>query len=486
MRIKRLIAAAVSLVMLWAVFCVPSVASGAAASKCGCGEVLQVWVDGFGQALYYDEGGPDEREAGNIHTDGILPSLQWVALGGALSLRYQSWLPLAGGLGQVLYALLGHLRVDEHGKSVEPIGSHWVIDEEQVKNHRDTPEFWFRYDFRMDPFELAAQLNDFIETLCKKTGHDRIAITGHSEGTNIVMTYVSVYGTRRLETIILANGGWQGLTLAGQLFTGELALDPRAIANLIADLDDGSGTTRAAAELLYASHLLDFTPTLGEFLANNLVGPLFQTTLVPLMCTMPVVWAFVPPEHYEQAIKVLGDDPKYDEVRARADRYQREVMAKSPALLKKAKANGVKVAVIASYQWAPIPVTKDSFYQSDRLIESARAAGGATAAPFGQVLPPSDSKYRSPDGVFDAATCVLPDQTWFVKYNWHNPDCMEDLRQWVIHSRSYPSVTANPDFPQYLMRTEDGRAVPLTEGERVQASLNFAQAAWGVAKALFN
>jgi len=278
------------------------------------------------------------------------------------------------------------------------------------------------------------------------------------------MTYISVYGTRRLETVILANGGWQGLTLAGQLFAGELALDPRAIANLIADMDSGNGVVRVLAEVLYASRLLAFTPALGNFLADNLMDPLFETTLVPLLCTMPAIWAFVPPEYYEEAKKVLGDDPKYNTLKARADRYQREVMVPGSALLKKAKANGVKVAVVASYQWAPIPVTKDSFYHSDRLIETARAAGGATIAPFGQTLPDaasSGSKYRSPDNIIDASACALPDQTWFVKYNWHNPDCMEDLRQWIIHSKTTPSVFSNPDFPQFLQRTEDGRAVPL-------------------------
>ena len=192
MKIRRFAAVVLSLAMLWAVCAMPAGASAASGGgACGCGEVLQVWVDGFGQALFYDEGTPDEREAGIIRTDGILPSLKWVALGGALGLRYRSWLPVAGGIGQILFGLMGHLRIDEHGKSVEPIGSHWVIDENQVKNHKDEPEFWFRYDFRMDPFELAAQLNEFIETLCGKTGHSKIAITGHSEGTNVIMTYVS-------------------------------------------------------------------------------------------------------------------------------------------------------------------------------------------------------------------------------------------------------------------------------------------------------
>ena len=481
MRIKRFAAVLLGLALLLPALYIPAQAAG-----CGCGEVVQVWVDGFGQALYYDEGTPEEREAGTIHTDGILPSLKWVALGGALSARYGSWLPLAGGIGQVLYGLMGHLRIDENGRSVAPIGSHWVIDEAQAEDHKNEPEFWFRYDFRLDPFALAAQLNDFIETLLKKTGHSKVAITGHSEGTNIVMTYVSVYGTKRLETIILANGGWQGLKLAGDLFTGQLALDPGAIANLIADLDDGSGLTRAGAELLRTSRLLDFTPALGRFLADKLMDPLFQTTLVPLLCTMPAVWAFVPAKDYQEAVKILGDDPKYDKLRAGADRYQREVMTQSPALLKKARANGVKVAVIASYQFAPVPVTKDSYYHSDRLIDTASSSGGATVAPYGQTLPPGNSKYRSPDEVIDAATCALPEQTWFVKYNWHNPDCLEALRQWIIHSKGYPSIRGNPDFPQYLKRTQDSQAVPL-RGDEIESKQaeNFPQAAWSFAKALW-
>ena len=482
MRIRRFAAALLSLAMLWAVFCVPA----EAASKCGCGEVVQVWVDGFGQALYYGEGTPEEREAGTIHTDGILPSLKWVGIGAALGLRYRSWLPVAGGIGQILYGMMGHLRMDAQGNSVEPLTSTWIIDEDQVKDHKDEPEFWFRYDYRLDPFKIAAQLNDFIEALCKKTGHSKVAITGHSEGTNIVMTYVSVYGTKRLETIILANGGWNGLKIAADLFRRQFAIDPRALANMLGDLDDGSGTVRALMELLYAMHLLDFTSGLGDFIAGNLMDPLFQTTLVPMLMTMPAVWAFVPPEAFGEAIKLLGDDPKYATVRAGAQRYQREVMTQGPALLKRAKANGVKVAVIASYQFAPVPVTADAFYHSDRFIDTASASGGATVASFGQVLPPSSSKYRSSDGIIDASTCVLPDQTWFVKYNWHNPDCLEELRQWIIHSKKYPTVFANPDFPQFLMRTEDARAVPLTEGEKVQEEMGFAKAAWELGKAIFN
>ena len=481
MKIRRIAALALSLAILFAALLIPA---HAAPKACGCGEVLQVWVDGFGQALFYGEGTPDEREAGMMVTDNIMDSVPALLLGGAMTLPSLSWDPLAGGISGVLYSLLGHLQLDENGKSVEPIGSHWVIDEAQ--DHKTRPEFWFRYDFRLDPFELAAQLNDFIETLCKKTGHSKIALTGHSEGTNVVMTYIKEYGTKRVETLILANGGWQGLTLAGQLFTKQFALDGPAIANFIANML-GTGydpLTHAAMDLLRTSNLLWFAPLLGRGIKNTVMDPLFEQALVPLFCQMPAVWAFIPDEYFADALQMLGDDPKYDGLKAKVSKFHYEVMNQSPALLKKAKAGGVKVAVIASYGNAPIPVTADSTYHSDRLIDSALEAGGATIAPYGQTLPPGSSKYRSPDGVIDAATCAMPDQTWFVKYNWHNPDCLEELRQWIIHSKSYPSIHSNPDFPQYLRRAEDGRAIPL-EGPDDPPPETFGQAVLGLGKAVW-
>jgi len=101
------------------------------------------------------------------------------------------------------------------------------------------------------------------------------------------------------------------------------------------------------------------------------------------------------------------------------------------------------------------------------------------------VLPPSDSKYRGPDGVFDAATCILPDQTWFIKYNGHSTGCMKELIDWIIRSEGQPTVWQNPDFPQYLQRTEDGRAVPLGPEEPPAPPLNFMQAALAFAKTIW-
>ncbi|MCL2106669.1 MAG: hypothetical protein FWH26_06405 [Oscillospiraceae bacterium] len=483
MKIKRLIAAMLVALLLTGSFVLPA----GAAKGCGCGEVLQVWVDGFGQSLYYHEGTPEEQLAGMVKTDGLLCAVPPVLAGVVKTALTGSWDPFARGLGDLVFRLLGHLRLDEEGNSVEPISSSWKIDPEQ--DHKTDPEFWFDYDFRMDFFDIAAQLNEFIETLCEETGHKKIALTGHSEGTNVIMTYLKEYGTKRLDSFLLVNGGWQGLTMAGQLFNKQLSLSGPAITNFISNYDSGDGVLKAAMDLTRAAELLFFAPAVGEFLRRELLDPVFAEVLVPLFCQMPAVWGFIPPEYYEGAKAVLGDDPKYDALKVKLDEYHYGVMRRADVLLKRARKAGVTVAVITSYGPAPIPVSRDSFYHCDALIDTARAAGGATAARFGETLPESDSKYRSPDGVFDAASCLLPDNTWFVKYNNHSPHASEELRMWIIHSKN-PDVWKNPAFPQYLKRVEENgrlRSVPLTAADIDPASPDTVpEAAKNLAKALWD
>jgi len=480
---KRFLAAVLCLGLVAAALALP--ASAAAPKPCACGEVLHVWVDGFGSPLYYDEGTPQERQAGQADTGNLLRDLPGVFLGAAKTLFTLRWEPLAEGLSDLFLGITGHWQLDEHGNSVQPLSSHWKIDPTQ--DHTTQPQYNFRYDFRIDPFIAAAQLNEFIEALCKRTGHGKIALTGNSQGTATVMAYLKEYGSKRLQTLVLINGAWQGLTLVGQLFTKQFLITGPAVTSFIANGDDGSGLLIAGMEVLRTSGLLDCAPFLSRAVMRALGPTVFERALLPLFGQMPAMWTFVPDEYYKDAVRaLLGNDPKYDELKACIDKYHYEVMTQSPALIRKAMQDGVKVAVIASYGKAPIPVTPDSLYQSDSLIDSAREAAWATYAPLGQALPPSDSKYRSPDGVFDAATCLLPDQTWFIKYNDHSAGAAEDLIQWIIHSKKQPTVWQNPAFPQYLQRTPENKAIPLGEQPPpsppktfFEASRAFAQALWG-------
>jgi len=454
MKIKQVLCAVLCAALLLGASMIP-----VEAKACTCGEVVQVYMEGFGSSLYYDYGTPEQRKAEMAEMDGLAFGIGRVFRGVRLGVWQRSWEPVASGLGAGAESVLGHLAMDTDGKSIAPISEHWRLDPEQ--DHREKPEYRFHYDFRIDPFEAAAQLNEFIETLCKSTGHSKVALTGHSEGAIITMTYLKQYGTKRLETFILVNGAWQGLTLVGELFTDNFGLSSESVTSFIANNDDGSGSLKRAMELLRKSRLLDFLEPFGDFVMDRMGEQIYAETLLPLFGTMPIIWAFVPGAYYPEARKLLADNPDYAKVLAKADRYQREVQAQAGKLLKNAMANGVKVAVIAGYGFSPTPVTKNATYLCDSLIDTAYEAGFATTAPIGETLPPGKSKYRSPDGMIDAATCILPDQTWFVKDCMHSSGPSRALRQWIIHSKRQPTVRDSEEWPQYLINVE-GKAQAYT------------------------
>ncbi|MCL2301117.1 MAG: hypothetical protein FWC27_13325 [Firmicutes bacterium] len=459
MKIRRILSALLCACVILAAACVPA----AAAKSCNCGEVVQVYMEGFGSSLYYDYGTPEQRKAEMAETDD-LPAGIWALLKSIpLSVLKWSWSPFASGAGALVNSIMGHLAMDQDGNSIEPISEHWRINPDQ--DHRESPEYRFHYDFRIDPFEAAKQLDEFIEAVVKATGHGKIALTGHSEGAIVTMTYLKVYGSKRLESFIMLNGAWQGLTMVGELFTGKFGLSAASVTNYIADLDDGSGSLKNAMTLLRKSHLLDFLEPLGDGLIDRMGDQIYAETLMPLLGSMPMIWAFVPQEYYPEARKLIAGDPRYAKLLAKADKYHSEVQSQAGKLLKKAADKGVKLAIIAGYGSHPIPVTKNAAYQNDSMIDTAYEAGFATAAPIGQTLPGVDptsskSKYRSPDGIFDASTCLFPDYTWFVKGSVHESGPSRELRQWIIHSKTQPTVWSSKDWPQYLIKNSEGKAVP--------------------------
>ena len=449
MKCKNLLALLLCLSLLTAALALP-VNAAPSMEPCDCGEVVQVFMLGYGSALYLNQGTPEQQKVEMADTANLTPAILKLLGYMALSIVTFNADYMAKGVSGLLMGLMGHLQMDEQGNSIGPISADWRIDE--ARDHTESPEYRFEYDYRIDPFEAADQLNDFIERLCEVTGHEKIALTGFSEGANVVMAYLSVYGYGRLETFLLVNGAWQGLTLVGSMLTRQVGLSGPAITNYLADLDDGSGWLRLAMTLLRVTHLLDFTKPLGQVIVKTMGETLYREALIPLFCQMPAIWAFVPAEYYAEARKLLEGDPKYETLLARTDRYHDEVQTQAYDLLLEAQEAGVRIAVICGYNGAPVPATVQWDYHTDNLIDTARASGGATVAPFGKTLCPSDSPYRSPDGIIDAATCMFPDQTWFIKNLRHEDAPSKALRMWIIYSGEVPTIYGDEAFPQYLQK----------------------------------
>jgi len=414
MKTNRLLAALLCICLAAPLFSPAISAQGDSPEPCGCGKVIEVIVKGYMHPLYYNEG---------------------------------KWYQIKAGP-------LSHILVNRRGESILPVTKTWKIDPGQ--DHTQTPAYEFLYDYRIDPFEAAALLDEFINALCEATGHLKVALVGTSYGANVVMTYLSQYGADRLDTFILINGTFQGTSFAGDVMTGKFSYSALAYINFLSILNENSRVLRFLANQLYRLPFIDF-----KMPAGPVFRWFFRTAVLRWMRNMPSLWSFLPASYYNEAIQVLDDYPEQTERRKLTDKYVSQVQSQAGRLLREAKEAGVKVAIIASYGKAPIPLMGDTNYQCDMMVDLAYASGGATVAPMGQTLPPDDSPYRSPDGIVDASTCMLPDQTWFIAENWHNVAPAEALRQWIIYSEACPSIADHPEFPQFLRRVDLDTTEPM-------------------------
>ena len=465
---KKIFGLLLGLALLLSALDFPAQAAGAKA--CNCDSIPVVTIPGIGDTLYYDFGTPEQREAGVVSTDGLQDVLLPMAKDIVAAVAARNWDKGADALIKLCYAMFGHLQVDERGRSVQPISREAVY---QDKDHKTSRTYDFKYDWRMDPWESAKKLNAFIKQVLAGTGHKQVILQPYSEGGCVAMAYFAQFGYKDIEHFVPIVSAHNGLTLLGELFNKNVEIG----ANLAAEYMRSYGRVDSAgpmalmapaADVLQQSGILDALTGALSILIANVGDRLFAEALVPLFAQWPALWGFVPDEYYESAKKaMLGDDPKYKDFIKMIDNHHYKA---GPGMADRliAGANKVmKVSILCAYGFPTTPFTANSDFDADGLIDTARESSGATTAGLWKTLPAGYKQQKndghghlSPDRRIDASTCLLPDQTWFVKgqihFDWH----YNALRDFVINSKKQPTVFSDPAFPQFTTRLPDNTFVP--------------------------
>ncbi|MCL2508212.1 MAG: hypothetical protein FWF05_03445 [Oscillospiraceae bacterium] len=438
------------------------------AKACNCGSIPRVTLPGIGDALYMNFGTSEQSEVGVVNTDGLTEQILPIIKNVISAAATRSWDKGADALSALANGMFAHLQVDEYGKSVMPISNPPVFNKDQ--DHRESPSYKFRYDWRLDPMEIAVELNEFIKQVMASTGHKKVILTSHSEGGLICMAYFAQFGHSAIEHFIPEFSAHNGLNMIGELFTGNVQLDA---AQLTAYLRAFGGTSDGGFQAILAplSDMLDVSglarPLISAvgLLLENVQDKVFADTLIPLFGQWPALWGFVPDEYYEDAKVFMLSDPKYADFIKLIDNFHYKA---GPGTADKiiARVNkATKVSIIAAYGFPPIPVVAQ-FYDTDALIDTARASSGATTAGYGKTFPENYKQkvaghdHISPDRRIDASTCLLPDQTWFIKDHPHFSFEHHELLDFLASSKKQPTVFTDKNFPQFTTRLPDKTFVP--------------------------
>ncbi len=463
---KTLLSVTLSLSLVFAML-VPVLA----VEGCDCGETPVVQVRGIGETLY-DENGNEIFSTENI-VAGILPQIpkliDFLATNNIDSFVSAVSNAVNDIFGPVLYDNDMNrdsvVTVNGSNKPIEQymdlanlVGSEQTLAgmlyEELGENH----SYLFVYDWTANPFDIAEDLNEFIQNVKEQSGHDKVSLCAESMGGSMTNTYLALYGYDDVETVVMSNSAFNGLEMLGQLFTGNPDIDGDALARLI------SQSIRGNAE--YES-LLAYLPIFEQLarMANDIFAMagdrMYEEILIPVFGCIPSFWSLLPEYSYLDAMDyMLGNAG--DNLKSFVSSYYDVVLSGTDArVTEMVESEDVNYFNVSNYNRYIAPVTPSAKWNSDGVIETYNTSGFATCADMGTTL--GDDYFQavdngkdmiSPDNVIDASTCQAPMQTWFIKnlghISYRTDDGTGEFYIWLLTADEQYTVESNEKYPQFM------------------------------------
>ena len=332
-------------------------------------------------------------------------------------------------------------------------------------NYDGKGKYTFCYDSRLDPVDVAKQLHEYIKQVQKHSGSKKFELVGSSYGTSVVTAYLNEYKSYRkhIDSVVLCVPSLKGVDLVGELFAGNLTIDPETLRQYIS-LAVGNEDVDLVINILKKSGMWDLIlkcalePALEAALMDVLAA-----VLRDVIGTCPMFWSFVQDEYFYDALEnVYGKDYKspdheYATLISRITYYHENIMNKAEKILKDAAKTGIHVNVICKYGRPAVPMSEHGNFRSDGVVSLEAASLGATCSLRDERLPEDykQKKYKkynliSADGYIDASTCAFPLNTWIIKGLEHS-EKSEDYYK-LIDTVAYDNldIFSNKYFPQFL------------------------------------
>lgn len=399
----------------------------------------------------------------------------------------QEWDEFCDVLYECVSPIFSKMALDNNGEATD--GSHADVTwsrEEIIQNAADgvysATDFMFFYDWRVDPFETADNLHEYIEAVMEVTGSDKVALYGRCLGSSIVSAYMYKYGNNgHISDVIHYASAAYGATPLSKMFTGELYLHADAIENFVYDIDLGLGDmitdlVQSLVTLMNYTYGTDILSWAVNNVVEDIYLDIFPRIMVESYGTFPAYWTMVSIEDYDRALETVfyGKDlSEYAGLIEKIEFYHDNVRVPFEENVKSQEAQGIEFSNIVKYGFTNYPIAKNADELADGMVTVRESSFGAITSntedtlSFGYLLKAyinSTDKYISPDHQIDAKTCLSPDTTWFVKNLEHAdfPTCMNGLVSDIVNNKNF-TIDSNPEYPQYMVYDGNDNLMPMTE-----------------------
>lgn len=326
--------------------------------------------------------------------------------------------------------------------------------------------FYFTYDWRKNPLDLADELGEFIESVKKQTGKTKVDLAPCSMGGMVATAYLYKYGSDSVDSITFLSSAHNGTYIAGDALTGDIIFNGEILADFVADMTKNQNFLVKA--LLWVADLFgifDFAATyLNGFVAGN-KEKVYDELLRDYLGTSLGLWGLCCDEDFDKSVEYIFGDCK-DEYPVIVSKLQdiKTFVCSTEKIISDADKNGVKISFVSHYGLMLLPIYGESDEHGDTVLESELTSNYATFAKFGETLSAeylasADANYISPDKIVDASTSLYKDRTWFIKNADHvgcdiNSDHAK-LALWLITSETQPTIVSDQRYPQFITVDEN-------------------------------
>lgn len=318
--------------------------------------------------------------------------------------------------------------------------------------------YYFKYDWRYSPYEIADELHQFVEYVCAKENVKKVNIHARCYGSNVAMAYIAkseagMYDVPfRMNNLCLNTTPLDGYIAVGALMSGSIKLDADIIDRYVSlylngdDIFDDPLMETCATVLVSAlnqAKILGWGTDEIQKIYDSIAEELIPALALVSYGTFPSYWSMIGDKYYDKAKNMVfgttEPEGKYANFITKIDNYHNligeiEEETGKPmyaSLLKRCEDDyGMKTAVFAKYGFCSFPVFEGSQITGDARGTVTELSLGAMGTVVGETFTKNqlaeirsmegfDEKYLSPDSKVYAGTCLFPETTWFSKNLYH-------------------------------------------------------------------
>ncbi|MBE6770792.1 MAG: hypothetical protein E7547_01440 [Ruminococcaceae bacterium] len=472
---KKLISITVAFVLVF-LTCVPAFSADKNISE-NCENIPVVIVRGmdFG-GLYVDYGTENEQPAINTDAWMIVKGVLKAIGSGIITMSFDS---VIDGVADLACNIFGNFTMDENGDSLYNVSTpKYPESADKYENLKIGTDFeygmvracietfgeghtyYVNYDWRLDPFVVADDINAAVESAIKNTGHDKVNIVCCSMGGLMTVAYLTEYGYEKVNRCLFMSSTFCGAQVASDLLTGKVDITAKNLYNMLGNSVKDNKILSFVVDKIYDLGLFGFITKITDFILDNYKDDVYQNAIIPVFGRIPSLWGLVQPEDYETAVKYIfgGRTEKNAAFLNRTDKIQNMMNGRTD-LINEMIDSGVEIAVVAHYDTPVVPVYENAHFNGDGTLETYQMSGYATVAPYGETLGDDyiakTSEYLSPDRVVDLSTALFPEYTYIIKGAPHVAGSYgtdySDFFIWLLIYDGEFYAGASEKYPQFMV-----------------------------------